>query len=54
MDSEFLTQDEITSIALLRASVGPHDTCVEVDPYYDAVNWHEAARPIVAEGNEFL
>lgn len=44
MDSEFLTQDEITTVALLRASVGPHDTAVEVDPYYDAVNWHDAAR----------
>jgi hypothetical protein len=42
--NEFLTQDEITGIALLRASVGPHDTAVEVDPYFDAVNWHEAAR----------
>lgn len=44
MENEFLTQDEIKSIALLRASVGPHDTAVEIDPYYDAVNWHDAAR----------
>jgi hypothetical protein len=36
--------NEIQSIALLRASVGPHDMCIEVDPYYDADDWHEAAR----------
>lgn len=43
-NSELRPLDEIKSIALLRVSVGPHDTAVEIDPYFDAVNWHEAAR----------
>lgn len=42
--NEFIPVEEITALPLLRVSVGPHDTAVEVDPYFDAVNWHEAAR----------
>lgn len=41
--ANYRLQNSIQSIALVRASVGPHDTCIEIDPYYDAIDWHEAA-----------